>query len=290
MTSVEISDDEKMFVLHGVQEDVRVDGRSRMGMRPLKFETELVTHANGSAHLRLANTDVLVGVKAELDLDGIHQDDKCPMEFFVDCSANATPDFEGRGGESLAIELSRILAKAYSDKNVFNYDVLKIDNSFSWLLYVDILILEVGGNLYDAVSMAVKAALHSTIIPKVTIATVDGGKPDLEITDDPKDGLRLQVLNSPILITLSRIGHFCVLDPSPEEEACSSSSLVIGVTPSGRVTTVKKCGPGAFNMDSLCKAMQDGIETGIKIQQVLMDKILSEEKMSNKKAIGFLNK
>ena len=62
------------------------------------------------------------------------------------------------------------------------------------------------------------------------------------------------------------------------------------MTPSGGVTTVKKCGPGAFNMDSLCKAMQDGIETGIKIQQVLMDKILSEEKMSNKKAIGFLNK
>ena len=79
---------------------------------------------------------------------------------------------------------------------------------------MDILILEVGGNLYDAVSMAVKAALHSTIIPKVTIATVDGGKPELEITDDPRDGLRLQVLNSPILITLSRIGHFCVLDPS----------------------------------------------------------------------------
>ena len=70
MATIELSDDEKMYVLHGVQEDVRVDGRSRMSMRPLKFETELVTHANGSAHLRLANTDVLVGVKAELDLDG----------------------------------------------------------------------------------------------------------------------------------------------------------------------------------------------------------------------------
>ena len=212
------------------------------------------------------------------------------MEFFVDCSANATPDFEGRGGEALAIELSRTLSKAYSDKNVFNYDLLKIDQSFSWLLYVDILILEVGGNLYDTVSMAVKAALHSTIIPKVTVATIDGGKPELEITDDPKDGQRLQVLNSPILITLARIGHFCVLDPTPEEEACSSSALVIGVTPSGRVTTVKKCGPGAFNLDSVCKALQDGVETGMKIQQVLMDKILSEEKMCRKKPVGFLNK
>ena len=56
-----------------------------------------MTHANGSAHLRLANTDVLVGVKAELDLERTGK----TIEFFVDCSANATPDFEGRGGETL---------------------------------------------------------------------------------------------------------------------------------------------------------------------------------------------
>ena len=97
MATVEISEAEKVYVLHGVQEDVRVDGRARKEMRPLKFETELVTHANGSAHLRLANTDVLVGVKAELDLEGRGK----TIEFFVDCSANATPDFEGRGGETL---------------------------------------------------------------------------------------------------------------------------------------------------------------------------------------------
>ena len=97
MATIEISEAEKVYVLHGVQDDVRVDGRGRKEMRPLKFETELVTHANGSAHLRLANTDVLVGVKAELDLEGQGKD----IEFFVDCSANATPDFEGRGGETL---------------------------------------------------------------------------------------------------------------------------------------------------------------------------------------------
>ena len=290
MASVEISEDEKVYVLHGVQDDVRVDGRSRMDMRPLKFETELVTHANGSAHLRLANTDVLVGVKAELDLEGQIEDGRLPMEFFVDCSANATPDFEGRGGDSLAIELSRTLSKAYCDRKVFNYDLLKAD-TFSWILYVDILILEVGGNLYDTVSMAVKAALHSTIIPKVSVATVDGGKPELEITDDPQDGHRLQVINSPILVTMCRIGNYCVIDPTPEEEACSTSSLVLGVTPEGKITTVKKSGPGAFNMDTLCRAMQDAQETGVKIQAVLMDKILTEERMGfGRKKVGFLNK
>ena len=67
MATLSLSDAEKTFILHGVREDLRVDGRSRRQMRPLRLETEAVTHTSGSAHLRLANTDVLVGVKAELE-------------------------------------------------------------------------------------------------------------------------------------------------------------------------------------------------------------------------------
>lgn len=287
MAAIELSEAEKIFVLHGVQDDVRVDGRSRKELRPLKFETELVTHANGSAHLRLANTDVLVGVKAELDLE---EKTSHGIEFFVDCSANATPDFEGKGGEALATELSNTLSKAYNDKSVFDYSILRgQDDAFSWILNVDILILEVGGNLFDAVSLAVKAALFSTTIPRVNVATIDGGQPELEITDDPLDGTRLDVSKSPILITLSRIGNFCVIDPTPEEEACSSASLVIGVTPSGKVTVVKKCGSGTFNLDSMTRAISDASEIGAKIQTLLMEKLLKEDRMGiGRKKVGFL--
>jgi exosome complex RNA-binding protein Rrp42 (RNase PH superfamily) len=41
--------------------------------------------------------------------------------------------------------------------------------------------LECGGNLFDAVSMAVKAALFSTVIPRVSVTNVDGGEPELEV-------------------------------------------------------------------------------------------------------------
>ena len=36
MATVEISEAEKVYVLHGVEDDVRVDGRGRKEMRPLK--------------------------------------------------------------------------------------------------------------------------------------------------------------------------------------------------------------------------------------------------------------
>ena len=45
-------------------------------------------------------------------------------------------------------------------------------------------------------------------IPRVKIATIDGGQPELEINDDPLDGYRLNVTQSPILVTMCRIGKF----------------------------------------------------------------------------------
>ena len=42
-------------------------------------------------------------------------------------------------------------------------------------------ILECGGNLFDAVSLAVKAALFTAVIPNVSVTNVDGGEPELEV-------------------------------------------------------------------------------------------------------------
>ena len=114
MATVLVSEAEKVYVLHGVQEDLRCDGRGRKDVRPIVVETDigitiyiyytcqldsynlriirvlivfslflpnmilsvscndifsyLVTHASGSAHLRLANTDILVGVKGKIGI------------------------------------------------------------------------------------------------------------------------------------------------------------------------------------------------------------------------------
>ncbi len=170
MATISVSEAEKVFVLHGVQEDLRVDGRRRQDLRPLTLETDLVTHTSGSAHLRLANTDILVGVKAELGAPPPGRPNHGRLVFSVDCSANATPEFEGRGGEDLATEISGLLARAYSHPSVFDLEqLIVLEKLQCWVLYIDILVLECGGNLYDAVSMAVKAALHSTRIPNVKV-------------------------------------------------------------------------------------------------------------------------
>ena len=168
MASILMSEAERTFILHGVEENLRSDGRARGDLRPVVIETGVVSHASGSCHLRLANTDILVGVKTELESPLPSTPDRGRLEFFVDCSANATPSFEGRGGESLATSISGVLSRAYSSPEVMDLKKLVVlPGNTCWILYVDILVLELGGNTYDAVSIAVKAALATTRISHV---------------------------------------------------------------------------------------------------------------------------
>ena len=50
----------------------------------MELETGIVTHASGSARLRLANTDILVGVKTEIDIPSPDNPNQGKLEFFVD--------------------------------------------------------------------------------------------------------------------------------------------------------------------------------------------------------------
>lgn len=59
---------------------------------------------------------------------------------------------------------------------------------------------------------------------------MDGGTVDLTLSDDPYDCDRLKIDSVPLLVTICKIGEHCVVDPSAEEEACSSASLVVGVS------------------------------------------------------------
>ncbi|XP_011496199.1 PREDICTED: exosome complex exonuclease RRP42 isoform X2 [Ceratosolen solmsi marchali] len=252
MAEIPLSLAEKTFILHGIDADFRNDGRSRTHYRCMELETKLMDQVHGSARLRIGNTDVLVGVKVEIDTPYPDSPGDGKLEFFVDCSANATPSFEGRGGENLANEISNVLALAYQSPDAMDLTQLSIlPHKKCWKLFVDILILECGGNLFDAVAIAVKAALYSTEIPKVKCATLDGGEADIALSDDTYESVKLDTTNFPILVSLYKIGDSCVVDPTSEEEMCSSASIVISVMPNGRISSIVKMGYGSVHPTTL---------------------------------------
>ncbi|XP_041376062.1 exosome complex component RRP42-like [Gigantopelta aegis] len=290
MVDVELGEAEKTFILHGVQDNVRGDGRGCDDYRHMEIETGVVSNTTGSARLRLANTDVLVGVKAELGSPSPERPNHGRLEFFVDCSANATPEFEGKGGDELAVEISNMLVRAYDCPGCLNLESLcVIPKQQCWVLYVDILLLECGGNIFDAASIAVKAALYNTRIPKVTVTEDEGGEMEMEVSDDPYDVQRLDVGASPCIVTLSKIGHSHVVDASQKEEACCLARLLMGVTSNGTVTAMKKEGSGSLDPESIFDMMQSGKKVGQAINKSLIQVLTEEEaRGTKKKTLGFL--
>ncbi len=70
------------------KDNLRCDGRTRLQYRPIILESGFVTNANGSSRLRLANSDILVGVKVELASPLPDKPQEGRLEFFVDWSVS----------------------------------------------------------------------------------------------------------------------------------------------------------------------------------------------------------
>ncbi|KAG8572667.1 hypothetical protein GDO81_012122 [Engystomops pustulosus] len=84
MASVVLSEAEKVYILHGVQDDLRTDGRGCEDYRGIEVETDVVSNTTGSARVKIGHTDVLVGVKAEMGTPKLEHPKEGYLEFFVD--------------------------------------------------------------------------------------------------------------------------------------------------------------------------------------------------------------
>lgn len=59
---------EKHYIAQGIQQNIRLDGRTCSDFRPIELQLGVVEQASGSARLRMGATDVIVGVKVTAGL------------------------------------------------------------------------------------------------------------------------------------------------------------------------------------------------------------------------------
>lgn len=160
--------------------------------------------------------------------------------------------------------------------------------------------------------MAVKAALFNTQVPRVTAALMDGVNVDLTLSDDPFDCEQLKIENVPLLVTICKIGNQCVVDPSAEEEICSTASLVVGVSirdDKGKsypifcvdlnlkydffvrvafITNIHTTGFGSFHSETINRGLELGISAARSLDKELMRTLSLEVQDHNKAVYGFL--
>lgn len=130
--------------------------------------------------------------------------------FIYFSSALASPEFERRQGEELGQHLARRLSEAFrNDVSIDLASLSVIPGQQCWILYVDALVLEWSGGMVDAISLGVRAALQSTLIPKLTVSG-EGEEMEIEISDNPHDSTSVDASNAPIIVTLTQVWNtFC---------------------------------------------------------------------------------
>lgn len=267
------SEAERTYIIDGVKAGIRSDGRGCLDFRPLQLELSLVLQANGSARLLLGETDVLVGVKAELGSPSPHHPDQGQVQVTVECSSVASPEYEGRGGEEWASALSRTLQETLAGGAHGGYgldlcSLCLLPGRTCWRVYVDGLILNDGGNVLDALSLATLAALGSTRLPRVEVmAGEEDEEPQVELDDDLNNMQPLVVDQVPLIITLNMVGPRLVVDLTSEEELCASTSLQVAVTRTGRLCGMGQQGPRGLPLTGVSEVVEVAQKVGPKLWQ-----------------------
>jgi len=272
---------ERKFLEDGISQNIRGDGRNNLDYRHFVLETGILTQTNGSARVKLAQTDVLVGVKAEIGEPDLDSPTKGKVQLSVECCPSASPEFEGRGAEELNTELARVLERLLQTESAIDLTKLCIiPGKVCWILYVDAMVLDSGGNLFDAISVATRAALFNTTIPVVEVAN-----DDYDVTDDPSKQWNLDVTNVPIYVTFCKIGTSYIVDATIEEELCVNVRLTIGVNKKGNICTVQKGAQGGLDPSSMYEMLNHARKIGQQLLQKLDESLPSEHKQERK--LGF---
>lgn len=263
-----LSEAERAYIERGAEQGVRADGRSALDVRPVTLETSVLPNASGSARVRIGKvTDILVGVKAEVVEPRKESADEGLLSFSVECSSLASPDFVGRGAADLNAQLVQMLTRLYSSTATrqLRKALCLIAGKKCWVLHVDALVLDSGGNLFGALSLAVRAALRVVVLPGVVVVEGEADDDDDIEVDEETFQLVEFTEEAPVAVTLSAIGgrHVYLADCTSEEEVCAKFAVTVGVNLAGRVCGAVSAGTGGIDMDTLGAILKDALTIGV---------------------------
>ena len=87
MTQEIISDGERKFIIDGIRNNIRNDGRCRLDIDPFTIELDVLPYCIASAKVTLHSTQVIVGCKLEISTPDI----SLPSQGKIQCSVRYSP-------------------------------------------------------------------------------------------------------------------------------------------------------------------------------------------------------
>ncbi len=239
----------KQQMLEALSRGKRLDGRNFESYRDFEIEVGIIDKANGSAKVKLGNTEVLAGVKVETGEPFEGLENKGALIMSAEVLPTASSHVEPGPPDEEAIELSRVVDRGVRESKMLDLDKLAlIPGKIVYTIFVDCSIINSDGNLLDATSYAVVAALLTCKLPIFEVQNdkvVDTGK----FMPPP-------ITTIPISVTAVRIGDSVLLDPTMEEEACMDARLTITSASDGNLVAVQKGYTGPFTINQILRSVE----------------------------------
>ena len=233
----------KQDIIKALKKGIRFDSRGPTDFRDLQVEIGGVKTAEGFAHVKLGETEVLVGVKLSVEKPFPDTPDEGVLSVNSDLSPMANPKFEAGPPSIKAIELARVVDRGIRESRTVDVKSLCIEPGEKvWVVHVDIAPINDDGNLIDASGIAAILALKNTVFPEYDGETVNYKKH----TDN-----KLPVSATPIPITVFKCGDQLIIDPTEEEETFSDARLTVTSMENGVITALQKGGEGPLTIDEI---------------------------------------
>ena len=245
----------------------RIDDRALDQIRPLKIETGLIQKANGSARVTLGNTQVIAGVKIATGTPFPDTPDKGLLVVNAEILPMASPYAEAGPPSEDAIELARVVDRGVRESEMVDLTKLCLIPAKSVVtVFVDCNVMNVDGNLFDATSYAVVAALRTSKMKKYVVKD--------EKAESTEEWIPVPVERTPVSVTLARIGDRMVVDPNTEEEASMDMRITITTDDDGHICASQKGEASTITPAQVLEAADISIRVGKQIR----DQIIGETK------------
>ena len=249
-----------------LKEGKRFDGRKPEEMRELNIETGFAKNAEGSARVKLGNTEVIVGIKMSTGEPYPDSPNKGNLMVTAELLPLSSPRFEYGPPRFPAIELGRVIDRGIRESGFIEFEKLVIEKGKKvWTVMIDIYPLNDDGNLMDAAGIGAVAALKSAKMP-----VYDAKEEKIDYNKPFKNPLPLKK-DLPISLTLHKIGESLIIDPTLEEEDVSETKLTTGIT-KGIISSMQKGGEESLKLEEFNKILdiveKATVEIASKIEKV----------------------
>ncbi|MEM0362966.1 MAG: exosome complex protein Rrp42 [Sulfolobaceae archaeon] len=239
----------KESIVNLYEKGIRQDGRKLTDYRPLSIVLDYAKKANGSALVKLGNTMVLAGTKIEIGKPYEDMPNQGVLIVNVELLPLAYETFEPGPPDENAIELARVVDRSLRDSRAIDLSKLVIEPGKNvWTVWLDVYVLDYGGNVIDACTLASVAALYNSKLYKVE-RSEDG----IKINKDEIIG-KLP-MNYPIVtVSVAKIDKYLIVDPDLEEESIMDAKISFSYTPDFKIVGIQKSGKGSLSLQDVTQA------------------------------------